>query len=689
MSARTISSPTHTLSRVLMVVALALTACLSVIAETAPEFGVAPLSAPDGVMLIVGGPLLHPSSAASSGGWIGYHIYRKMSGDTGFVRITSAPLSRPGTLADLEKAMGGSIDGFERFAGFHTKQEFWQAIQRNDSAIVAISFLSKNFRHALGMLLLDTKVERGKSYSYSATMVSATGTESPRSEQQTVVFGTPLIPLIGPLDVMAESKDPGVFLTWRPNPDDSGAFSYSVYRCPDSVGTFLKLNLAALTPSIDSANVTGDVTFTDTTARAGRTYYYAVVSTDYAGNESPRTHLIALAPADNARPPIPQNLFANPSDLGITLTWDTVAGTDIVGYNLYRSVDADSNYVIVNTLPLPADTGYFEDHSTNLVDRYFYRVTAIGRNGLESEKSARALSLFENHTQLVPPQSVIAKPTANGITVTWEKSSESDVRGYYVFRADSYNGFLSQVSPLVGRDTTTFTDTSKYLSSNSQYWYLVQSINYAGVSSSYSAPALAYPDKPESVDAPRSFFGYQDDRKIRLYWTRLDDNAVSGYRVYRADGTDSLNWKPLTAAFLPREISEFTDTTAASGQFYSYQLRALNNEGIEGPASHSLHIEAFAPAALPPGGLRANQQGNALILAWTPTSQPSVAGYRIYRRTDTEPSAVLSPQPLPTTTTTYHDTTVRLGTRYYYSISSVEQSGREGNRSIEVSFLCK
>lgn len=674
------------LLRTCLLVSLLWAPCLG---QTAPEFGVAPLSSPNGMLIVIGGPLLHPSTASAHGGWIGYHIYRKAPGDTGFVRITAVPLSRPGSLVELEKNMGGSIDGFERFARLRTKQELWQAIERNDSTIVPISFLSKNFRHALGLLMTDDKVDSGKRYEYRATLVAANGTESQPSEAQRAVYGVPLLPLLGPRDIKGEETNQGLLITWKANPDDSGAFSYSVYRCPDSVGTFLKLNLAALTFNVDSTGEADKGSFTDSTARSGRTYYYAVVSTDYAGNESPRNHLLPLSLKDVSRPAIPQNVFANPSSLGITVTWDTVPGANVAGYNIYRSTDADSQYVRLNDLPLPVDTGYFEDRTTTLVDRYFYRVTSLNRSGAESEKSARALSLFENHLQLIPPQGVQAVPRGQGIAVTWQPSQESDVRGYYVYRADSYNGVLSQISSLIGKDTTEYTDTARYLSSNGQYWYLVQSINYAGVTSNFSVPAVAGPVKPETVDAPRSLFGYSDARAARLFWSGLDDNAVSGYRVYRTPAVDSLKWEQLTVSPLSRNISEYTDTTSTVGTAYLYQLRAINNQGKEGPPSHNVRLMSFEPAPLPPAGIRVAQDGKLLELTWSKTQQPNVAGYKVYRRSDTEPAAPISAQTMPVTTAVLRDSSVRSGVRYYYSISCVDQAGREGNRSPEVSYLCE
>ena len=392
---------------------------------------------------------------------------------------------------------------------------------------------------------------------------------------------------------------------------------------------------------------------------------------------------------DESRPEIPQHVFANPTELGITITWDTVAGATVIGYNLYRSTDADSHYVKINTVPLPPDTGYYEDKTATLVDRFFYRVTAVNQEDKESEQSARALSLYENRREPLPPQNVTAVSIPNGIKVSWQPCIEPDVRGYYVYRADSYNSALSQVSPLIGKDTTEYLDTSNYLFAAGQYWYLAQSLNFSGMLSGYSVPAASYPDKTLAVDAPRSFFGYQDGRMARLFWSRTDDFAVAGYHVYRARETDSLTWEKLTATPLPRTAAEYADTTATTESAWLYQLRAIDDRGTESLPSHDIRIALFEAAPPPPGGVRIAVEGNGLKVIWSKTLQTSALGYHVYRRSDTDAPVLLTAQPLPNGTTEYVDKSARAGVRYYFSVCCVDRSGREGDRSPEVSYLNK
>jgi fibronectin type 3 domain-containing protein len=245
------------------------------------------------------------------------------------------------------------------------------------------------------------------------------------------------------------------------------------------------------------------------------------------------------------------------------------------------------------------------------------------------------------------------------------------------------------VSALIGKDTTEYLDTSNYLFAAGQYWYLVQAINYTGMVSGYSVPAASRPDKTLTVDAPRSFFGYQDGKMARLFWSRTDDFAVAGYHLYRAREADSLKWEKLTAIALPRTAGDFTDTTAAMDASWRYQLRAVDDKGVESQPTHDVRIALFEAAPLPPGNIRIAAVGGSLKVIWSKSLQTSAFGYHVYRRSDTEGPVLLTAQPIPNATTEFVDRSVRAGVKYYFSICCVDRSGREGDRSPEVSYLNK
>ncbi|MBN4057128.1 hypothetical protein JYU19_02350 [bacterium AH-315-J21] len=105
-----------------------------------------------------------------------------------------------------------------------------------------------------------------------------------------VTVGVPLFNLLGPTSVQIKTDDEQATLTWTANPDDSGAFSFNVYRASDSAGYFQRLNRTDILALVfgDDDTEAPEMTFVDSTVYNQRTYYYSVVSVDYSGNESPR-----------------------------------------------------------------------------------------------------------------------------------------------------------------------------------------------------------------------------------------------------------------------------------------------------------------------------------------------------------------------------------------------------------------
>lgn len=666
-----------------------LTLPTSLVAQDRAEFGVFPMSGPDGVLLVIQGPSLHADAAAANSGWIGYHLYRKADGDTGFVRITTSPVSRVGSLVEFEQFAGGPIDGLERFVGLASKEELWQRLVANDSSVMILGVFSRTFYEALGLLRWDRTVEKGKKYAYRATRVNKAGQESKPSEMMEAVFGTPPFKLAGPLDLKATNTSTGIELTWAGNPEDSGGMAYNVYRTPDLEGSFLRINRYALVLTPDSATGEQRGRYLDSTASQGRTYHYAVVSSDYAGNESERDKMVSIHIADLQAPPIPQSVFADPHELGVTVTWDKVDDADVAGYLIYRSLDPDSNYQKITEALLPYDTGWYVDKSATVSDRVFYRVSAVDRSGNESHQSARALSLYENYVVPLPPQEIRVAHVNNGVKITWRRNEEPDLQGYYVFRADSYGGDLTQISPLILPDTLTYVDTSHYLSPRGEYWYLLQAVNHTGITSQFSVPIAISPSGSEKPEPVLAFWGYYDNGAARLFWRAPDDNMVAGYNIYRAGESDSLNWSKLTADSLARIVSEYTDTTIDANSRYSYRISSINHDGTEGGRSHTVEFSTFETVAPAPGGLRVTSANDQPQLLWDQSQLKEISGYRVYRRQDNAETALLTAQPVPKASAQFTDTTTKRGVKYYYSISTIDTWGRESERSTEVEYLAR
>jgi len=135
------------------------------------------------------------------------------------------------------------------------------------------------------------------------------------------------------------------------------------------------------------------------------------------------------------------------------------------------------------------------------------------------------------------------------------------------------------------------------------------------------------------------------------------------------------------------------DASALFNQQYRYTLvrvATLTPGGqpveIQGPPSEAIEVstkDTFPPAV--PQGLAAvaDSAGGAIDLSWTPDSDPDLAAYHIYRR-DLQGGLPARQTASVGVETSFRDAAVEAGHTYAYSVSAVDQTGNESNRSPEV-----
>jgi hypothetical protein len=106
-------------------------------------------------------------------------------------------------------------------------------------------------------------------------------------------------------------------------------------------------------------------------------------------------------------------------------------------------------------------------------------------------------------------------------------------------------------------------------------------------------------------------------------------------------------------------------------------------EGDDSPVVSILAHDSFPPAT--PSGLQAVFSGvierPGMDLTWTPNSDEDLAGYNVYRRTADGPPHRINTELVKTPA--FHDGSVALGSRYWYSVSAVDLRGNESGKSAE------
>ena len=182
-----------------------------------------------------------------------------------------------------------------------------------------------------------------------------------------------------------------VTLTWTAPGDDG------------PIGTASAYDLRVSTAPIDDANwsaagVVGGLpaplsagTRQRTVVRGltyGTTYYFAIKTTDDAGNWSGLSNVLRWDWVyDTAPPAAPSGVAAVPlTGGGVRASWSPNSEADLAGYTVYRSLSAAGPYAALNGSPVTA-TSYVDGTIPAGTAAVWYQVTALDVSGNESARS--------------------------------------------------------------------------------------------------------------------------------------------------------------------------------------------------------------------------------------------------------------------------------------------------------------
>jgi hypothetical protein len=202
-----------------------------------------------------------------------------------------------------------------------------------------------------------------------------------------------------------------VALSWN---SSSGATCYNVKRSTTSGSGYATI----------ASHVT-TISYTDTTAVNGTTYYYVVSAVNSSG-ESANSSQVSATPEPPA-PPTPTGLAATPGNNQVALTWNTSSGA--TSYNVKRSTTSGSGYA---TIASPTTTSYTDTTAANGTT-YYYVVSAVNTGG-ESANSSQVSATpsggggsgFTSPIVLVNPG---FETNTSGVVFTSKVSTGFDVSG--------------------------------------------------------------------------------------------------------------------------------------------------------------------------------------------------------------------------------------------------------------------
>ncbi len=222
---------------------------------------------------------------------------------------------------------------------------------------------------------------------------------------------TPSAPtLAAPANLSATAGNAQVSLAWS---SVSGATGYLVKRSTTS-GTEMQIASSSA------------ITYTDTTAKNGTKYFYAVSAVDAAG-QSANSNEVSATPVPPAQaPPVPMSLAATAGNAQVALTWS--ASTGATSYHV-KTLHSERGR---NADRLTTTNSYTDTTATNGT-KYFYVVSAVNSTG-ESANSSEVSATLAAPAQAPPAPMNLAATAGNAqVSLTW--SASTGATSYHVKRS--------------------------------------------------------------------------------------------------------------------------------------------------------------------------------------------------------------------------------------------------------------
>ena len=289
---------------------------------------------------------------------------------------------------------------------------------------------------------------------------------------------------------------------------------------------------------------------------------------------------------------------------GVSVTWNAVSGAE--SYTVYRSQYANGKWSKWSGIGTSTTTSYLDKTAKTGV-KYKYTVRAKNIVGLGSYDKTGVST-----TYIAAPTVKIAN-ASNGIKVSWNKISGAT--GYKIYRAEYVNGKWTSWKGMGNTNAKTSAWTDKSVKSGVAYKYTVRTISNKLASGYKASSAIRFLSVP-TVKIQNASTG------VKVSWNQIA--GAKNYIIYRSEYNASTkkwsSWKNLGTV---GAVTSHIDTTASSGVYYKYTVRAVNG------GSKSVYKASAQLLYLAQPTTKIANASNGIKVSWTKSA--GAKSYTIYR----------------------------------------------------------
>lgn len=610
-----------------------------------------------------------------------YQIERSKGDSKRFEKLgeTTAPTSEQ----EMKDRQLSFSKYFEKLDPINDKtiNRLWQSTQKYPKADSLFSNNLPMMHLMAGTAYFDATAEKNENYVYRINLIASDGKSiSTKESNATAQFKKASLPKINFESCKyAEGK---LVLTWSVK-DPLRMSHFNVYRTIFGKEEYAKISIER---GVYSENNNLMLLAIDTIGNKPAWYEYKIAAVDAYGNEG---ELQAIASGGNVEdyyaPPITNLKAINTnSNHEVKLSWRLEKKKYLNGINVMRSTLFDSGYQRIATLPV-SDTS-FTDIVPLSGENYYYYLQILSAND-KPVSSAKVFAAYSGDKSVPqPPKEIDATSQPKGIKVYW-KSDEPFAKGFYVYRRDNTTVPFVLISPLIAsrQPIYSFSDTSQQLQAGGVYQYIVRTISDNNQLSKPSDTVSANPGIKKAMTPPTNLRFRENNGMLTLLWDDMRnwESNLMGYKVYRK--TSNGAFVKMDNDSLKSERNFFEDSELSSGTSYVYGVKTFDNSGSESEMATISFTAVGELLAGPPSGISVSQTGDNVFITWGQISGDIVA-IKIYKS-----EKGIQPKLIATITDvdSYTDKNVFKGKLYFYQLSTVGKSNKEGAQSEKISIRVK
>jgi len=322
---------------------------------------------------------------------------------------------------------------------------------------------------------LDTDIEPESRYSYYFKTYSSKGESLP--SKTTTILSLPIMESVSWIHSV-QGMPRSAKIIWRPHSNQK-VKAYKIQR------RTLKAEVWD-----DVATVKGrlSVEFIDTKLKDKFTYKYRIKALTYDGITSKPSDEVTVVTKSLPLEVVGLTATTN-LPKRIELKWKKINSEDFSHYNIYRSKDVDNGYKIIKKI----NKNSYVDITEGDASRFFYRVSAVDKDGLESQyKKSSAMGMTLNKP--LAPAIVEAKLVKGKIQIRWNKT---DMRSVFYIVSKRYKKtmFDEAHEDFEGIKDGEFIDSDIF--AGETYYYKVYGVDKNHIKSEASIEIMIKTDKDD------------------------------------------------------------------------------------------------------------------------------------------------------------------------------------------------